>query len=108
MSKVGQIERITQNRVVALFQQQLNYRYLGNLEKEENSNLDEALLAAHLTKQGYSSSLISKALFEFKKKLSPSTATTIYIKPTKMYIPLFAMALMSKKRRGKTKNGSFD
>ena len=35
MSKVGQIERATQNRIVQLFQQQLNYRYLGNLEKED-------------------------------------------------------------------------
>lgn len=68
MSKVGQIERATQNRIVALFQQQLKYRYLGNLEKEEaNSNVDEILLKAHLTQQGYSPSLIGKALFEFKK-----------------------------------------
>jgi len=28
MSKVGQIERATQNRIVQLFQQQLQYRYL--------------------------------------------------------------------------------
>lgn len=54
MSKVGQIERATQNRIVALFQQQLHYRYLGNLEKEEkNSNVDEALLTAYLTKKGH-------------------------------------------------------
>jgi len=35
MSKVGQIERATQNRIVQLFQEQLQYRYLGNLEKED-------------------------------------------------------------------------
>ena len=51
--KVGQIERITQNRVVALFQQQLAYRYLGNLEKEENSNVNETLLTAQLSKKGW-------------------------------------------------------
>jgi type I restriction enzyme R subunit len=28
MSKVGQIERATQNRIVQLFQEQLQYRYL--------------------------------------------------------------------------------
>lgn len=45
MSKVGAIERIAQNRVVKLFQDELKYRYLGNLEKEENnSNVDEALI----------------------------------------------------------------
>jgi len=74
MSKVGQIERATQNRIVALFQAQLQYRYLGNLEKEEeNSNVDETLLTAHLTKKGYSASLISKALFEFKKIVTINT-----------------------------------
>ncbi len=79
MSKVGQIERITQNRVVALFQEQLNYRYLGNLEKEEgNSNVDETLLTAHLTKQGYSPSLISKALLEFKKIVTINVNDDLY------------------------------
>jgi len=74
MSKVGQIERATQNRIVALFQKQLQYRYLGNLEKEEeNSNVDETLLTAHLTIKGYSASLINKALFEFKKIVTINT-----------------------------------
>ena len=43
MSKVGQIERATQNRIAQLFQQQLKYRYLGNLEKEEE-NSDQSQL----------------------------------------------------------------
>ena len=30
MSTVGQKERVTQNRVIKLFQTQLGYRYLGN------------------------------------------------------------------------------
>jgi len=36
MSKVGQIERATQNRIVQLFQEQLQYNYLGNLEEKED------------------------------------------------------------------------
>ena len=89
MSKVGQIERATQNRVVALFQQQLNYRYLGNLEKEEeNSNIDEALLTAHLTKQGYSPSLISKALFEFKKIATINSHDDLYQANKNVYTAL--------------------
>ncbi len=88
MSKVGQIERATQNRIVALFQQQLKYRYLGNLEKEENSNIDEILLKAHLTQQGYSPTLISKALFEFKKIVTINTNDDLYQANKNVYAAL--------------------
>ncbi len=30
MNTIGQIERITQNRVIELFQEELGYTYLGN------------------------------------------------------------------------------
>jgi len=88
MSKVGQIERATQNRIVALFQQQLKYRYLGNLEKEENSNVDETLLKAYLTQQGYSPTLISKALFEFKKIVTINTNDDLYQANKNVYAAL--------------------
>lgn len=89
MSKVGQIERATQNRIVALFQQQLNYRYLGNLEKVEgNSNVDETLLKAHLTQQGYSPALISKALFEFKKMVTINSNDDLYQANKNVYAAL--------------------
>ncbi len=64
MSKVGQLERETQNRVVKLFQEKLGYRYLGNWEdRDENSNIEEEILTAYLKKK-YSDNLISKALYE--------------------------------------------
>jgi type I restriction enzyme, R subunit len=88
MSKVGQIERATQNRIVTLFQQQLDYRYLGNLEKEENSNVDETLLKAHLIKQGYSPTLISKVLFEFKKIVTINTNDDLYQANKNVYAAL--------------------
>lgn len=79
MSKVGQIERATQNRIVQLFQQQLKYRYLGNLEnEEENSNVDVALLTAFLTKKGYSPILITKAIFELQKVVNLNTSDNLY------------------------------
>jgi len=41
MNEVGQIERITQDRVVKLFQDELGYKYLGNWEeRENNSNIE--------------------------------------------------------------------
>lgn len=69
MSEVGDIERITQNRVIELFKNQLKYAYLGNWEERlGNSNIEESLLRTYLSdKKGYSETLISKALYELHK-----------------------------------------
>lgn len=65
MSQVGQIERLTQNRVMKLFKEQLDYTYLGIWEDRlDNSNIEEGLLTQYLTRKGYNQSLISKALYE--------------------------------------------
>jgi type I restriction enzyme R subunit len=64
MSTIGQPERATQNRVVALFRHELGYRYLGDWsDRPANSNIDEPLLAAYLTKAGYVPEQISRALY---------------------------------------------
>lgn len=68
MSKVGQIERATQNRIVKLFRDQLGYDYLGNWEDRlGNRNIEEDYLRAFLQKQGYRDVLIDKALYELNK-----------------------------------------
>ncbi|MFN6531046.1 type I restriction endonuclease subunit R [Nostoc sp. ChiSLP03a] len=69
MSKVGQRERQTQNRIVQLFEQQLKYRYLGDWhDRPNNSNIETEILTAFLRdKQGYSNSLITKTLYELNK-----------------------------------------
>ena len=57
-------ERETQHRVVALFRDALNYRYLGNRsDRTNNSNIDEELLAAHLVQAGYTLDQISRAIY---------------------------------------------
>lgn len=67
MSTVGQIERKTQNRVIQLFQKELNYRYLGNWEdRDNNSNVEEELLRQWLLKR-YDENLTNKAIYEFTK-----------------------------------------
>jgi type I restriction enzyme R subunit len=58
MTKIGQRERATQDRVVAYFQQTLGYRYLGNLHDADNRNIREADLTAWLTQRGIASALI--------------------------------------------------
>ncbi|MEH1796606.1 type I restriction endonuclease subunit R [Nostoc sp.] len=69
MSKVGQRERLTQKRIVQLFEQQLNYRYLGDWhDRPNNSNIETEILSTFLRdKQGHSNSLITKALYELNK-----------------------------------------
>ena len=54
MSNIGKPERVTQNRVVALFRDELDYDYLGDWEEREgNSNIEEGYLTTWLTKQGH-------------------------------------------------------
>jgi len=64
MTKVGSIERVTQHRVVKLFQEELGYTYLGDWQdREGNSNIEEELLTNYLTRKGYSKVQINRAIF---------------------------------------------
>jgi type I restriction enzyme, R subunit len=68
MTDVGQIERLTQNRIVKLFRDRLQYQYLGNWEdREGNSNIEEECLQGYLTRAGYSKTLVKKAITALKK-----------------------------------------
>ncbi len=67
MSNVGQSERATQNRVIALFRDELHYRYLGDwIDRDDNSNIEEEVLTAYLNKRGYTSAQISAALYKLR------------------------------------------
>jgi len=69
MSRVGQKERETQNRIVQLFMSKLHYRYLGNWEEGERTGpIEEGLLRSFLKdKQGYSDTLIDRAIYELHR-----------------------------------------
>ena len=70
MNSIGQSERMTQNRVINLFQEKLQYLYLGNWHDwENNSNIEASLLTAFLRKN-YSDNLIIKALHKLKQAAS--------------------------------------
>ena len=73
MSKVGQIERETQNRLVKLIHENLGYNYLGNWEKQYNSNLVESEYLAFLACQGVSEDLAKKSFKELEKIASNSS-----------------------------------
>ncbi|MBL8490333.1 MAG: type I restriction endonuclease subunit R [Rhodocyclaceae bacterium] len=63
MTSIGQPERATQNRVIALFRDELKYRYLGDwIDRPNNGNIEEGLLTDHLRGAGYSPAQIGRAL----------------------------------------------
>ncbi len=64
---IGEPERATQNRIIALFRDELHYRYLGDWTyRDGNSNIEEGLLTAYLTKTGYSPAQTSKATYDLR------------------------------------------
>lgn len=79
MSDVGQIERNTQDRVVALFHDALEYDYLGNWAyREGNSNVDLQLLEMNLEKRGYGAIHIGKAVDQLTSDASLGGGRDLY------------------------------
>jgi len=68
MSKVGEIERATQNRILKLFREQLGYQYLGDWEyRANNSNIEEDLVRKYLIdKAGYPEELVKRAIYKLR------------------------------------------
>ncbi len=67
MNAIGKPERVTQNRVIALFRDELKYRYLGDWsDRPANSNIEEKLLADYLTGAGYTPEQINRAIYLLK------------------------------------------
>jgi type I restriction enzyme R subunit len=103
MSTVGQIERITQNRLVALLQDELGYRYIGNLEEEDNSNLRENDLIHYLISTGkYNETLINKAVFDFRKAITINSKDDLY-QANKLVYSLLRYGIHVKKEAGENK-----
>lgn len=60
---VSDSERTTQDRVIRLLVDELGYDYLGDWQhREDNSNVDEELLAASLAQRGYDAAQIASAV----------------------------------------------
>lgn len=79
MSDVGQVERKTQDRVVALLRDQLDYEYLGNWGyREGNSNVEIELLTQNLSARGYDDNLISRALDQLGRAVSVGAGHDLY------------------------------
>ncbi|MBN2685787.1 MAG: HsdR family type I site-specific deoxyribonuclease [Pontiellaceae bacterium] len=62
-----QPERATQNRVIKLFVDELQYRYLGDWrDRVGNSNIEEGTLSSYLMTCGYSMEQISRAIYQLR------------------------------------------
>ena len=83
----GEIERITQNRIVKLFTEKtgLNYDYLGDWEERDgNSNIEVDLLTKYLMRQGYSAAHITRAIFELQS-VATNFNDSLYTTNKKVY-----------------------
>ena len=76
MTTIGQSERATQDRVLALFKGELHYRYLGDwTDREGNSNIEEGLLSDWLSKRGSTPGQISAALHKLRTEATNHSRT---------------------------------
>jgi type I restriction enzyme R subunit len=79
MSNVGQVERKTQDRVVALFRDRLEFDYLGNWEYlEGNSNIEIELLEKSLEDRRCGAIQIGKAVERLRKDASLGGGRDLY------------------------------
>ena len=78
MSSVNPIERITQDRVITLFRQELGYEFYGNWEEREgNSNIEVKYLGDFLREQGHPEPMMQKAIGE-AQQLAQTTSGNLY------------------------------
>ncbi|MEO8563047.1 MAG: HsdR family type I site-specific deoxyribonuclease [bacterium] len=73
MTGIGKPERATQQRLIALFRDELRYRFLGDWTDRANSNIEEGLLRAWLTTRGHSPDQISRAFDLFGREATNAT-----------------------------------
>ena len=68
--RIGQPERATQHRVIALLRDELGYDYLGDwTHRTDNSNIEEHLLSRWLSKCGYTAAQVNAALHKIRTEV---------------------------------------
>ena len=70
---IGEPERVTQNRVIELFQRRLGWRYLDDWSERANSNIEDALLSANLRARGYADAQIAAAIERLRREANNHT-----------------------------------
>jgi type I restriction enzyme R subunit len=65
---IGEPERATQNRVIALFRKRLGWRYLGDWSERPNTNIEADLFVANLKARSYTEAQASAALERLRRE----------------------------------------
>ena len=74
MSNVRKAEKVTQRRVIKLFQDQLGYSFLGDwTDHPDNSNIEEKYLSAWLEQRGHTSEQIRQVLLQLHSEADNSS-----------------------------------
>ena len=85
MTTVGQVEKKTQTRIVALLRDRLHYTCLGNwADRAGNANIEPERLSAWLVAQGVAPALASRAMFELQK-VAGDTSQSLYDRNREVY-----------------------
>ncbi len=79
MTRVGELERMSQNRVITFLRDALGYTYLGHWkDREGNANIEKELLSSWLRQRGHDDKLINKVLHELDKAAALGGSKTLY------------------------------
>ena len=84
MNAIGKPERATQDRIIALFLDELEYRYLGDRSDHDNGNVDEVLLRSWLSSRRYSEPQIERALYRLHQE-ADNPARSLYDNNREVY-----------------------
>lgn len=85
MTSVGQIEKKTQARLVALLRDRLHYEYLGNwIDRADNRNIESGYLRPWLSKRGVPENLANRAIHELEKTAG-DTSQSLYDRNAAVY-----------------------
>ena len=85
MEQIGSKEIFTQQRIIGLFEKNLNYTYVGDWTDRENSNIEESYLQKYLkATQQYSAIEVSSAISQLKRAAG-NIATGLYAANKEVY-----------------------
>lgn len=85
MPSVGQVQRNTQARIVALLRDRLAYTYLGDwIDRPRNSNIETERLSAWLAGRCVEPALAGRAIYELQK-VAGDTSRSRYDRNRKVY-----------------------